>query len=206
MITSKRRSVPRNHEKASADTTSARGSVIDGNDRLPFLSRIYKKKKGSFEGELKVVDGGNVDDSPGRLTKWLRPADAKEKRFPGGIDTALRVFGGKFTAPAGNAAPLDLGTGTRVTTRFRRGGLFDEVASVFEVDGKKEKVVTTLNEALATLKFKSKAGLFSGTIRRTETGKKPVKFRGIFTQRDNSGAGYFLGPADGGSVVLEVGG
>jgi uncharacterized repeat protein (TIGR03803 family) len=182
------------------------GSVIDGEDRFPFLARLYKKKKGSYEGELKVVDAGDVDDSPGRRTRWFRPADAKEKRFPGGIDTALKAFGSKFTPPSGNATPLDLGGGNRVTARFRRGGLFDEKASVFEIDGKKEKVVGTLDEALASLDFKSKAGFFKGSIRTSETGKKPVSFRGIFTQRDNSGSGFFLGPADGGRVIVEVGG
>jgi len=180
-------------------TKFSRASVIDSNRHFPFQASLYKGGTGSLDGELVLTaNTGEVDAAPLTTIRWIKSAQPKDKRFPGGFTTRMAVYGGKYTVPGKNIPPLAAPNATLLAT-FNRGGLFAPTGSRFTLNGAKPVVDTAANEAKSTLKFTPRTGMISGTFK---MGTKAMKYTGIVVQRDQKATGYFLGAADTGSVQI----
>ncbi len=179
-------------------TAFSKKSTVDPGGLLPFFSQPYKGKTGVIDGTLHLAGTGEVDAAAGTTTRWEKPVLLRQTRFATGFSTTLTAFGGRYTP---QTPPLNVPDGSQVAAAFDRGGLFAALESRFDIVNGRPRPDPASNVARATLSFAPRTGLFSGAIRPVS---KRVKFRGVLIQRDNRGAGFFLGTTDAGSVQLTV--
>ncbi len=61
--------------------------------------------------------------------------------------------------------------------------------------------IQAVDQSAIKLTYKTSSGLFKGTVLNPETGK-PIPVNGIVLQRQNFGAGFFLGSSESGGALL----
>jgi uncharacterized repeat protein (TIGR03803 family) len=193
-------------------TAFSKGSIVapilqpdgtpSGDRQLPFFVRLYRDKTGSLDGQLLLSAADEVRAVAGTITNWKKTPQRKDKRFANGFATSMNIVGGKYTQPASGQTPLlDVGDNGLLTS-FDRGGVFAPVTTRFTFMGASAKPdADAPNTAHATVKFDSRTGLISGTLRPI---KSTLKYRGVVLQTGQTCAGYFLGPSDAGSVQLTL--
>lgn len=182
-------------------TAFTKGSVINGDKRMDFFTPLYKDKSGSLGGKLAFADNGDIDGDAGTSTAWKKAAQPRDTRFARGFSTTLTPFGGKYTLPAKGQPPITVPVGKALLATFDRGGLFAPLSTKFTFAGAKPMSDPITDSARAKAKFDARAGLVTGSFIPT---RKSVKYRGLIVQRDQQAAGFFLGTADTGSVVMTV--
>jgi uncharacterized repeat protein (TIGR03803 family) len=193
-------------------TAFSKGSIVapilnpdgsaSGDKQLPFFVRLYRDKTGSFDGQLLLTATDEVKAVAGTTASWKKTEQEKDKRFANGFATSVNIVGGKYTQPASGQTPLlDVGDNNLLAS-FDRGGLFAAVSTRFNFNGASAKAdADPTNTAHATVKFDRRSGLLKGTLR---PAKSTLKYRGVVLQAGQTCAGYFLGPADAGSVDLHL--
>ncbi len=145
-------------------------------------------------GWLSVTNAGETNLS-GRLN-WFKPSRAKERYYRGGFTNETVVVGSVFVP--GNATNRVFGP-TNGVVGFTNGNLAADFAHSVEIDAK-GKVQDPDSSALKFSIAKS-TGLFSGSVKPPGSNKS-IALKGAILQRQNRGAGYFLGTNAAGRVLL----
>jgi hypothetical protein len=130
---------------------------------------------------------------------WSKPAQTAAKYYPDGFNAEMDIVGSIYHAPGTNRVlEIDMGI-----VSFEGGNLTEELENMVTLGANNKVTNLTTNRPL-TLKIAVPTGLFSGTLKTDDGGvKKTLTFKGAILQRQNLGAGFFLGTDESGSVHLE---
>lgn len=181
--------------------------IPTANTKMPYFVKVYKNKSGTFNGQIVIanatMDNATIDSDAQNPTSWTKVPALRDKRFSGGFNVDLDVFGGKYKVPKGAVPVLDLTGATSIVASFDRGGLFKPLTTTFTFTGAKASADAKdpANTAKATLSIAPRTGIATGTLK---SGKQALKYRAVAVQRDNKVSGYFLGNGDAGSVEVVV--
>jgi len=178
----------------------AEGAVATANVPLAasgqcaFYLPLYRGK-GSLFGWMTLAEG-NTSDVHG-LFLWTKPGMAGAF-YAAGFAREITARGSRYTVPAKGAPVLDFSNGLVV---LEGGNLTSQMAKdVVLTPLNKVTLVSTNTDKLA-LTLSTSSGLISGSFINPQTLKKsPIK--GVILQKQNAGAGYFLGTNQGGAVFL----
>jgi len=183
---------------ALADGTAySRSAAISTNGWWPFYFPL-SKGKGALIGWLNF-SGLPASDVAGDLI-LVRPYNEDRKLYPNGYIGTVPASGSRWTEPSSKTLALSWTNGI---FRISGGNLSAPAANSIELlpGGK----LTDKGGGIAKLKFSLSRGTgkISGTFTHPESGKK-TSYYGVLDQKQDIGAGYFLGSSQGGLVRLEA--
>lgn len=183
---------------ALADGTAySRSAAISTNGWWPFYFPL-NKGKGALIGWLNF-SGLPISDVAGNLM-LVRPYNEDRKYYPNGYTGTVPASGSRWTEPSSSTLAL---TWTNGVFRISGGNLSAPVANSIDLlpGGK----LIDRGGGIAKLKFSlsRSTGKISGTFTHPESGKKS-SYYGVLDQKQDVGAGYFLGSTQGGLVRLEA--
>ncbi len=184
---------------------SIKGSLSDGtvlgqktfvaeNGEMPVYVPLYAGK-GSIFGWLTLTNS-NLGDLHGGLL-WTKTAAALGKIYLSGFTNAGNVIGSQFNA----TSSVPLLAFTNAVALLENGNLTESVPNSIALDSNNKVFVNSTNPMQFKLTINPSAGQFKGTFLNTGTGKvSPMS--GVLLQKQNIGAGFFLGTNQSGSVYL----
>jgi hypothetical protein len=171
------------------------------------FARPYKKKLGVFAGTFAFAapprdPSPAVSDVTGTVV-WTKPAESSGP-FPAAFATQLDLVGSAYVAPAKGARALPgLDAAGAARLLFHGGGL--------PADAVKDVVISTQNKVTypnptgpldkLTLGIKAKTGALQGKFFHDGSAAL-TPFGGVILQKQQEGAGTFVGAHDSGTVDL----
>jgi hypothetical protein len=174
-------------------------AVVAADGSWPTYIPLYANK-GMLSGWVAFTNIVGVSDLNGTLT-WTKPAQAKAKLYRNGFtDTVTLEGAGYAPPPAGTPALTVSNTLCNVLFTAGKGDLSSVLSNSITLD-----VANKVSPCVADkskFKINSATGLFSGSFQNPATGKS-IKFSGALLQKQNLGAGFFLGTDQSGFVTLE---
>lgn len=195
--------------KAGAITAS--GQLSDGSSfsQSTYLSKtgawpVYiplYSNKGSISGTFQFTDNPGVSDFDGTMT-WFRPPMVTSAYFKEGFTNVTTGIGSKFvtakpilsvSTSSPNAAVTF--TGGNLPATITASNLFYSTNNVLSVVGANTNHITSVISATT--------GQWSGSLFAPAL-NKTFSYHGVLFQKQNIGAGYFLGTNDVGSVDLQA--
>jgi hypothetical protein len=172
-------------------TSASQSAVVSGQGQWPLYVSLYSGK-GSILGWLTFANEqtNDIEGAP----VWIKLPQPTAKVYPAGFTNQIPgLFGSLFQFT--NGVPvLDFAAGELWLTN---GNLAQSFTNQF-VLGDNNKVTSTNKMSLTIL---SSSGLFTGSVVNPET-KKMIPIHGAVLQKQNIGAGYFLGTNESGAVFL----
>ncbi len=178
-------------------TKISQRTFISRDGLWPFYSSLYGGK-GSIIGWLAFFSETNTDIN-GALS-WFKLAQPQTKLYPAGF--SLQTTGmGSFYSPAyflsTNGSPiLNFTNGILV---LEGGNLSQSVTNQITLSGNNK--ITNQSSNKLTLTISSGTGRFNGSVVVPDT-RKTIQFNGAVLQKQNRGAGFFLGTNQSGRVIL----
>jgi plastocyanin len=185
-----------------------RASLADG---TPVTQTVSASKDGVwplylalYRGKGSILSWVNLRTNPapeaslrGELS-WIKPAMTGVKYYPAGFTNQMDMVGSIYPPPGTNQA-LQIGTGA---ISFDGGNLGAALTNIVNLEPNNKVRNLTTNQPL-TMSIALPTGLFSGSVKVDDGGvKKTLAFKGAVLQRQNLGAGFFLGTNESGSVLL----
>ena len=171
----------------SFTTTSVVSSNAEsGQGQWPLYASLYGGK-GSILGWLSFTNVGSITGQ----VAWIKLPQTTARLYPDGFTNRTDVIGSPYQYTNG---PTVLGF-TDGQLLLTDGNLSQTITN---------QIVDSNNEATgpdAKLTFKASSGLFKGSVMNPATGQ-PIAVNGIVLQNQNIGAGFFLGTAASGNVLL----
>ena len=179
-----------------ADGTKVSDSVtLSKAGAWPLYAPLYAGK-GSVLSWMTFTNLAETDLA-GALS-WIRPAQPRAKFYTNGFAVQTDVVGSSYTSPASRTnRMIEIENGLVTLTG---GGLADALTNAISIAPNNK--VTNLGTNKLSLTFTAATGLFSGKVLNPETGRT-LTLQGAVLQKQNYGAGFFLGTEGGGRVVLE---
>jgi hypothetical protein len=170
-------------------TKAAQKTFINADGQWPFYVALYSGK-GSILGWLTVANG---DDITGPVS-WIKLAQPA-KLYTAGFTNQIDVLGSNYGFVPG-VPVLNLALGELA---LQNGNLSDNVTNGITITSDSK----VMNFGLNTLKvtIATSTGVFKGSMATPANGT--VKFSGVVLQKQNIGAGFFLGPTQSGRVRME---
>lgn len=162
---------------------------VSQNGQWPFYAPLYRGK-GQILGWLSVAP----DDLSGQVS-WIRPAIPNAAYFPNGFEIQSQVSGSAYRRPASGTRILDFVNGALTLT----DGDLTSPVSGFVTLAANNKITSTSHFSLT---FTTLSGFFRGSVA-NPAGGKPILYSGVALQKQNIGAGFFLGTHHSGRVRLE---
>ncbi|MEN9649194.1 MAG: hypothetical protein RL094_161 [Candidatus Parcubacteria bacterium] len=157
--------------------------------------RVFTRpgRKGVIAGFV-AFEATTTKDLSGDLY-WNKPANEKAKQYPQGFAASLSAEGSRYVAePWTQSCPP-------ASLSLERGNLLSEINRSLTGTPKGFVVQNPGGEGLQ-LKRTSR-GLVTGSFVHPLTNKR-VPLRGVLLQKSGGGGGYFVGPQETGSVVVEL--
>jgi cyclophilin family peptidyl-prolyl cis-trans isomerase len=127
------------------------------------------------------------------LSTWIQKPQPGVKYYPTGFTNETTILGSRFSSTTG---VLDL---SNAVASFAGGNLAMDFANDILI-GPDGKVVNQETNKL-TLAISKSTGLFNGTVTPPGT-TKSIPFKGALLQKQDRGAGFFLGTNQAGSVTI----
>jgi hypothetical protein len=184
-----------------ADGTRVSQSTVVSKDGMwPVYIPLYAAKQGSLSGWVTFTNIVGVSDLNGSLN-WVKPRAAISKFYPNGFATQITLLGSQYVAlPAGIPALTVSNANCNLLVTSGAGDLASSVSNSVTLSANNKVSLCTPNGfKLAVI---AKTGLFSGSFINPATAK-PTAFRGALFQKQNDGAGFFLGADQAGFVTVE---
>jgi len=191
--------------------TLADGTKISSSAPIAKSGRwpVYRAlgKTGSVIGFATFRNVANVSDVDASNLQWFHTAKVNATRYPNGWSNGIFVHlaGAKYTAPTRRAPgpvlpglPAADADGNAELT-LSDGGLGNATVVALSIDANNRPTVITTPGP--KFKLAAKTGLLGGSFIHPTNGKK-VSFGGAVLQKQQIGGGFFLGPLEGGAVVL----
>jgi hypothetical protein len=174
-------------------------ATVSANGMWPVYVPLYGKL-GSLSGLVTFTNIVGVSDLGGTLT-WFKPALAGSKLFANGFTTQIGLLGSTFTAPPLGTTALNVSNATcNLLVTTGAGDLASFISNSVTLNTNNKVTLCTTNGFKLTIT--TKTGLFSGSFVNPAT-SKPTKFNGALLQKQNDGAGLFLGTDQTGFVAVE---
>ena len=176
----------------SDGTRIAQRTGLSRNGDWPFYSSLYAGK-GSIIGWIAVRDFGETD-LLGEVN-WIKPA-SPGRPYPAGFTNESILAGSRYLPPGTNRV-LDLERASLVFTEGNPAVAFTNEVAL----GPDNQFIDHGTNRLA-IKIALPNGTFSGGIADPISGRT-VPFKGVVLQKQNGGAGFFIGTNGNGRVRLE---
>jgi hypothetical protein len=168
---------------------------ISSDHSFPYYGWLYGGK-GSIAGWLTFSDDPETD-LEGELSWIKRPVPAS-KYYPSGFTNETEVVGSRFLYPGLNQPVLNFPEGT---VAFDYGNLLQPFAN--QVLLSTNSRVVNLSSNRLSLALSLVTGEFTGTVAIPDSARLAT-FRGAVLQKQNQGAGYFLGTNQSGRVTFAL--
>ena len=174
----------------------AQKTTISKNGTIPLFGNLYAGK-GMAIGWLDIVTGNPSTDIVGDVG-WVKTAAAGGTYYPAGFLILSDAYGSTFVKPATSTTRVvDIPTGT---VAFTGGNLPSDFSN--DIIIAENSSVTTTSPNKLTLSLNKGNGLMTGTAVHP-SGTPTIKFKGVVLQKQESGAGFFLGTSESGRVALD---
>jgi hypothetical protein len=180
-------------------TRISQTAIVSENGMWPVYIPLYSKL-GSLEGLVAFTNIVGVSDLGGTLT-WFKLASPAAKLYPNGFTTQITLLGSTYAAPPLGTPALNVSNATcNLLITSGAGDLSSFVSNSVTLNTNNKVMLCVTNGFKLTIT--TKTGLFSGSFVNPAT-TKPMAFRGVLFQKQNDGAGLFLGPDQTGFVTVE---
>lgn len=180
-------------------TRISQRSAVSQNGMWPVYIPLYTKQ-GSLEGLVTFTNSVGVSDLGGTLT-WFKPAIPGSKLYPNGFTTQIALFGSKYTPPPPGTPALTVSNAPcNLLVTSGAGDLVSFMSNSVTLNANDKVTLCVTNGFKLTLT--ARTGLFSGSFVNPAT-SKPTMFKGALLQKQNDGAGLFLGTDQTGFITVE---
>jgi len=187
------------HGSLADGTPATQNTTVSKFGFWPLYVSLYGGKGSILSGVTVATNPPPAASLAGFVT-WTKPPLLGARYNPTGFTNRLALEGSIYHPPGTNKVlQIDMGM-----IRFDGGGLIDTFTNMVTL-GTNNKVsnLTTNQPLVMTLTLPT--GLFNGTATLTNQGmRQKLTFKGALLQREDLGAGFFLGPSTSGSVLLEA--
>jgi hypothetical protein len=175
----------------------SRGTWIETGRQLEIYAPLHEGR-GSLAGTLTFTDTA-TSDVAGSL-RWSKPAQGADRWFPRGFDTTVAAVGARYTPPAGGVRVIAVSNAVpNVRLVFGNGNLAAQIAQpAFLTDINAITISSPTVDGFSAL-VKTPTGVFKGSFAHPAR-ETPATFRGVILQKQNAGAGFFLGADASGYV------
>ena len=164
-------------------------SAVGSEGQWPFYVSLYGGK-GSMLGWLTFATNGDIN---GQID-WFKTPQTTAKLYPGGFTNGTEVVGSTYKYTNGLPV-LDFSDDTG-TLSLINGDLAESITNEVGLG-----ILPATASCTNKLTVMNASGMFHGTVINPAT-KKPIAVSGIVLQKQNYGAGYFLGTNQCGSMSL----
>ena len=174
-------------------------SALRTDNTFPFFAPIYASPRGEIYGTLTMRDVPGVSDLDGVLT-WTKPAQLHPKPTgPASFTTTTAAIGSLYVQPkpAVISEMLAYNVTGDASVAFTEGNLVSPLSALIHVGALNPPLIAP---PILDLKFRITNGVFVGNFTRPGVGK--TRFQGAVFQKQNRGAGYFIGTDRSGAVEL----
>jgi hypothetical protein len=177
-------------------TPVMQNTVASANQRWPFYASLYRGK-GVILGWLNFTNEPG-HDLLGENLAWTKLPGANGKLYPNGFTNSGSAIGSLYVAPANGTPPVSWTNGT---VTFSEGNLTGPISNSVTLGKNNRFDITSTNKT--TLTLASPKGLLNGNFIHPGTGKRTI-FKGAFLQKQQMGAGHFIGSNESGGFILEA--
>jgi hypothetical protein len=180
-------------------TPIATASLLLADETFPFYAPIAKGQ-GALVGTVAMQPAENPADLDGTL-RWLKPATPKARLFKNAFDLDLTAEGSRYLKPLRGQPVLPMTAGEII---FEGGNLATPLSSPVSLSPR--NVFTVSAPVSAKVRAVTSKGLLRG-IFKAAPNVRAVPLRGVFLQKQNGAAGFFIGSGatpDSGSVTISV--
>jgi hypothetical protein len=154
--------------------------------------------KGSVLGWLTFINTPTPNVSG--LINWIKPNTPGDVYYPIGFTNLIDIISSTYTAPPSGVRPLNLTNGIVI---LQDGNLPQAITNSFSWSAGNNIAISAPNTNFLTLKATLSTGVLKGTFIHPVTGQTN-NLNGILLQQQNQAAGYFLGPTESGSLLLQA--
>ena len=179
-------------------TKASQGASLTADGTWPFYVAPYKLG-GSVSGWIAFLAVANVSDFNGTLN-WFKLANPTDALYRAGFSTQISLIGSRYTVPPIGTRVLFANTGGAATFTIT-GGNLNPSAPQEKLFFSTLNTVSLVSGPPFTMKLTLTTGVFAGTFA-DPGGSKPRAFSGVLFQKQNLGAGLFIGNTQTGSVNL----
>jgi plastocyanin len=165
----------------------------------PLYVALYGGKGSTLSG-VTVATNPPPAASLAGFVSWIKPAMPTARYNPAGFTNRLALEGSLYQPPGTNKVlEIDMGM-----IRFDGGGLSGTFTNMVVLGNNNKVTNLTPNQPLV-LTLTLPTGLFNGSATLTNQGvRQKLTFKGALLQRQDLGAGFFLGTNQSGAVLLEA--
>ncbi len=169
-------------------------TTLSSNGQWPFYVSLYGGQ-GSVLSWL-IFTNEDTSDFSGSLT-WIKPAMPTAKYYPVGFSNEVTAVGSRYVSYGTTNRVLNFTDGL---VAFGEGNLLQAFTNnvILNTNNK----VTNLSSNKLSLTITASSGLLKGSVNDPITGKA-ILFNGAVLQKQNIGAGFFLGTNQSGLFQLE---
>lgn len=176
-------------------TTFLRGGWIAADGTFAFYTPLYAGA-GELSGRL-LFSNQAGSDLTGTLA-WKKPRLPSSERFRESFSTSVSTVGSRYSPPASGRLVLAVSTANpNLRVLLGAGDLSAEIPQPARLGG--NNLVSITNPFLPgiAVAIDPVSGTYIGSFMHPVT-HTATRFRGVFLQKENTGAGYFLGPQQSG--------
>ena len=172
-----------------------RSSIVAANGSVP-IYMTYNGGEAAIFGWL-VINPNDATDLQGGL-RWDRAAGGTGG-FAVGFTNQIQIVGSSYVRPTAGTRVVNLVNAP--IALFENGNLTQALSESFVLDAANHFTFAAPNAAHVSLNLNPASGVFTGTFVNPAT-QHPTEFRGVFLQKQNYGAGFFLSGGVAGSVFV----
>src|SRR5439155_7045417 len=132
------------------------------------------------------------------LLLWSKPDGVVGPFYPAGFTNEVIALGSRYAAPPGRMRVLNLSNGV---VRLQGGNLLAPATNEFVLEPRTRLTIASPNPDRLALTLSAKTGQTRGSFVNPQTRRRSA-IRGVLLDKQNSGAGYFLGTNRSGSVYF----
>ena len=184
--------------------------VLQTGNSLPMHVPLYNNQ-GSLSGTVTFRETPGTSDLDGLGLHWFRPSAPLASRFQDGWPDGIEIdlIGSRYVPPKAGAgarilpglAEIDADGNARLT--LSGADLSGDIVQSLNISARGRVNVLGPNPEKITLTISSETGAFTGQFVRAP-GAPARKFTGVVFQKQDFGAGFFLGPMESGPIDLEL--
>jgi hypothetical protein len=180
-------------------TRLSQSAIVSRDGAWPVYVPLYTGR-GSLSGWVTFTNLVGVSDLGGALS-WFKAPTPGAKFYPSGFATQVALLGSQYAAPAiGTPALTVSNAACNLLVTTGAGDLASFVSNSVRLNVNNKVSLCGTNGCKLTIT--TRTGLFSGSFVNPATAKSTA-FRGALLQKQNVGAGLFLGADQTGFVTVE---
>jgi hypothetical protein len=180
-------------------TPISQKAVVSKDGTWPVFIPLYGKQ-GVMVGWVTFTNIVGVSDLNGALT-WFKPPVSNSRFYPNGFTTVTSLFGSKYTTPSSGTPVLNVANSNcNVLVTVGDGNLGSFSSNSVTLTAAKAASPCAANGFKVFVT--ASTGLFSGSFV-NPSAHKSILFRGAILQKQNIGAGFFLGTDQTGFATVE---